>query len=171
MERNQADIDRRIAEQLAGWAKNPDASSATVRLGDLRALVDEATFWRQDAAARLRTAMALAKSYEQEDAADAAAWVRVVILMPTGAALAGALSGDIYYPHCEGCDEPIKEGDAVYRYEEGEVTHVDCGDPTLGEKTLPPDAERHADDPEFNHAGVAETLAAVAAYLNEDGEG
>jgi hypothetical protein len=133
----------------------------------LKPLQDEVTFWRQDAAARLWAGMALAKAAEKKGEEARAAEIRVSILMPTRAALASALSGDIYHPCCEGCGVPIVPGDAVWTYEGGEVTHVSCEKPKLRDlQPSPPDATRWAEDQEFTPEGIAKRLAEVTAYLD-----
>lgn len=133
---------------------------------ELKAAQDEVTYWRQDAAARLRTAMTLARAAAAKGEDQRAAEIRVGILFPTRAALAGALSGDIYWPLCEGCSRRMLEGDAVYRCDDVGEVHVDCDDPQRAE--LPEPAYRYADDPENGPEGIAEALA-LAWASDEEG--
>lgn len=127
---------------------------------------DEVTFWRQDAAARLRTAITLAKAAEAKGEAERATLILVMVIMPTRAALGGALSGDIYYPLCEGCSKLLQPGDAVFQYEDVGEAHVDCDQPQLAE--LPEHAHRYVEDDEFSAEGIEKALAAADAYLNEE---
>lgn len=129
------------------------------------ALLDERTYWRQDATARLRTAIALARAADVRREETRGAEIRVSILMPTRAALAGALANDLHWPCCEGCDAPIRPGDVVYRYEGMEYAHVDCADRQPA--AVPADAERYEDDPAYTPEGIARTLAEACAYLGE----
>jgi len=137
-------------------------------------LLDEIIYWRQDAAARLRTAMTLARAAEDKFEEDRAAEILVSIIYPTRTALANALSGDIYWPLCEGCSKPLQPGDAVYAIGDddgdggatGEV-HIDCQDPQRAH--LPPDAHRYVESEDFGPEAIAAILAKANAFLNEEG--
>lgn len=172
--------------ELAAWTKAPEGSeerSTGIALSGalvdamlaLERLQDEVTYWRRDAAARLRTDMTLARAAERLGEEDRAAEIRVNIIFPTRAALANALSGDIHWPLCEGCGKPIQDGDAVFAVgdEEGFQTgelHAYCDRPQLPDP-LPDGAYRYADDPAFSPEGIAKTLAEAQAFDAEDGEG
>lgn len=137
------------------------------------ALMDERDHWRQDAAARLRAALVSAQAARKKGDGDLAAFIDVAIIMPTVAALRGALTGDFYWPCCEGCGSPIRPGHVVYRYDEGlDYLHAECGDVTLANHLdMPEGAERWAEDAEFLPDGIAATLAEAKAYLGEREDG
>lgn len=155
---------------------DPALSAIDAALIEHKALQDEVTYWRQDAAARLRTAITLARAAEGEDDLERAAQISVGIIFPTRAALANALSGYIYYPLCEGCSKPVQAGDVVFAVGDGEgqtgELHADCERPRLdghggdGE-ALPEGAYLYADDAEFSPEGVAKALAEANAYCGE----
>lgn len=170
--------------QFAGWCWSQDhyTQGSGTPIGwlplhgsaeddQVQLLRDEVTYWRQDAAARLRTAMILARAAEAEGEENRAAEIRVGILYPTRAALRNALSGDIYYPLCEHCSKPLQTGDAVYAVSDdgdcvtGEV-HVDCAAP---QGALPPEAYRYAESEDYGPDAIAATLAAATAFLDEEG--
>lgn len=130
---------------------------------DAKRLADEVTYWRQDAAARLDMALTLAKAAQAKGDLDEASRLTVLNINPTFAALRGALSGDLHWPCCEGCEQPVKDGDAVFTYTEGEVAHVDCGSPKLA--SLPEHASQWAEDQDLNPEGIRQILARAEAFM------
>ncbi|MFD1189702.1 hypothetical protein [Phenylobacterium conjunctum] len=129
-------------------------------------LMEERDHWRQDAAARLSMAVAVASADRKRGDLDRASFVEVSVIMPTVAALRDALAGESHWPCCTGCNAPIREGHVVYYYDEGaDYAHVDCGDVLLNGRAVPEEAQRWAEDPEFTPAGIAKTLADADAYL------
>lgn len=151
------------------WTQDDSRAMAefvSAALPRLKAAEDEAIYWRQDAAARLRTALALARAAEKRGDEDHAAHLRVSILMPTRAALNNALTGDIYWPLCEGCSKPLLDGDVVYQCEDAGEVHVDCESPQLPKP--PEQSHRFERDRDYDPEGIAAALAAVTAYLREE---
>lgn len=130
----------------------------------LEQLRDEVTYWRQDAAARLLMALALAKAAEIKGEEDRCAQITVSTIFPTRAALSNALNGEVYWPVCEGCSSPVHPGDAVYAYEDGGEGHCDCDQPQMADP-LPENAYRHQLDEEFTPEGIQRALAAAEAWL------
>lgn len=144
-----------------------------IRIEDLteQQRLDELHHWRADAAARLRTAMTLAKAAEAKGEDARCSEITVSIIFPTRAALANALTLDVLWPSCEGCGKPLADGDVVLAVgdEEGFQTgelHADCDNP----RTEFPSEGSYvfASDPDYSHEAIVTTLKQAQAWM--DGE-
>jgi Demethylmenaquinone methyltransferase len=173
------DLDKLVADLIPGSVIFADHAEHVAALRDrakarlepllcaLKEAREEVLYWRRNVAAHLRTGVILARAAQQRGDQAEAVRIAVMSINPMIAALDNALSGNVHYPLCEHCGRPVKPGDAVIHYEDGEVAHLDCDNPQSPDP-LPPEATRHEVHEDDTPEGIREALEDARAFVHED---